>query len=402
MKMAFYFYMQSSAHMMSKLKYEQNETENKHEKKQQKSKLKHETKAKYDNGHTGYWKIFFHHISHHKKGNKHTTNNGAMGQTLSEPVTVKGTSCCENTLFRVGSSCMQGWRVNMEDSHTHILSLPDSPGTAYFAVYDGHGGAKIAEYAGDHLHKYIINRSEYKEGNIPEAMKKGFLEFDSHMLDKHSLRDEGSGTTAVTMIIKDDKLYCANVGDSRAVASINGKAEPLSDDHKPVNQSEYERITAAGGWVDCNRVNGNLALSRALGDFAFKRNTEKGPEAQIVTAYPDVLEQTITSDWEFIVLACDGIWDVMSNQEVVSFVRENIAQGMDPEDICENLMMRCLAPDCQMAGLGCDNMTVVIVALLHGESYEKLQEKCKVRAVGVEEETEVSEKDKGGENGELI
>lgn len=63
-----------------------------------------------------------------------------MGQTLSEPVTQKETSRCENSWLRVGSSCMQGWRVNMEDAHTTILSLPDDPGTAFFAVYDGHGG----------------------------------------------------------------------------------------------------------------------------------------------------------------------------------------------------------------------------------------------------------------------
>lgn len=82
-------------------------------------------------------------------------------------------------------------------------------------------------------------------------------------------------------------------------------------------------------------------------------------------------------DWEFIVLACDGIWDVMNNKEVVSFIRENIASGHEPEEICEELMMRCLAPDCQMAGLGCDNMTVVLVTFLHGDTYEKLQVKCK-------------------------
>lgn len=63
-----------------------------------------------------------------------------MGQTLSEPVTAKETSCCENNLYKVGSSCMQGWRINMEDAHTHILSLPDDPETPFFGVYDGHGG----------------------------------------------------------------------------------------------------------------------------------------------------------------------------------------------------------------------------------------------------------------------
>ncbi|KAF2905822.1 hypothetical protein ILUMI_00358 [Ignelater luminosus] len=312
-----------------------------------------------------------------------------MGQTLSEPVTAKDTACCQNSAFRVGSSCMQGWRINMEDSHTHILSLPDDPSSAFFAVYDGHGGAKIAEYAGKHLHKFITKRSEYKEGNIVEAMKQAFLEIDEVMLNEETLKHEQAGTTAVTMVIKGDKLFCANVGDSRAVASVVGRAEPLSIDHKPHVQTEYDRITAAGGWVDCNRVNGNLALSRALGDFIFKRNDKVGPEQQIVTAYPDVEVRTITPDWEFIVLACDGIWDVMTNEEVVVFVRENIAAGVDPEEICESLMMRCLAPDCQMAGLGCDNMTVVIVCLLQGNTYENLVEKCKLPpALDIKSQTE--------------
>lgn len=117
----------------------------------------------------------------------------AMGQTLSEPVTAKDTACCQDSSFRVGSSCMQGWRINMEDSHTHILSLPDDPGTAYFAVYDGHGGAKVAEYAGKHLHKYIVKQNEFREGNISEAMRKAFLELDNVMVDEDSLKHEASG-----------------------------------------------------------------------------------------------------------------------------------------------------------------------------------------------------------------
>lgn len=116
-----------------------------------------------------------------------------MGQTLSEPITAKDTACCQDSTYRVGSSCMQGWRINMEDSHTHILSLPDDPGTAFFAVYDGHGGAKIAEYAGKHLHKYVIKQHEYKEGNIKEAVRKGFLEIDEFMQDEDTLRHESSG-----------------------------------------------------------------------------------------------------------------------------------------------------------------------------------------------------------------
>jgi len=266
----------------------------------------------------------------------------------------------------------------MEDSHTHILSLPDDPGTSFFAVYDGHAGAKVAEYAGKHLHKLIIKRKEYAEGDIAAAIRNAFLELDEIMKTDESLRNESAGSTAVTVLIKDNKLYCANIGDSRCIASIKGNVEPLSFDHKPLNPDEFKRITEAGGFVQYNRVNGNLALSRAFGDYIYKNNDEKTPLEQMVIPYPDVEEREITKDWEFIVLACDGIWDVMSNQEVVKYVRENIAAGLEPEEICESMMMKCLAPDGYMAGRGSDNMTVVIVGLLHGESYEELVKRCSV------------------------
>ena len=205
-----------------------------------------------------------------------------MGQTLSEPVTTKESAFCQNDMFKVGSSCMQGWRVHMEDSHTHILSLPQDPGTSFFAVYDGHGGANVAQYAGKNLHKFIIKRPEYKS-NIEEAMKKGFLDIDKAMQEEETLKEQMAGSTAVTILIKDKKLFCANAGDSRAVGCINGDVEVLSMDHKPNNDGELKRICAGGGWVEFNRVNGNLALSRALGDFIFKRNNSKVAEEQVVT-----------------------------------------------------------------------------------------------------------------------
>lgn len=301
-----------------------------------------------------------------------------MGQTLSEPITQKETSKCENDFLKVGSSCMQGWRINMEDAHTQLLSLQNDKNSGFFAVYDGHGGAKVAEYAGNHLHEKIFNHPHYKDGNIPEALRKGFLAMDEDMLADEDMKEELAGTTAICVLMKDRKIYCGNVGDSRSIASVRGRVQSLSYDHKPNNELETKRILAAGGWVEFNRVNGNLALSRALGDFVFKRNENKKAEDQIVTAYPDVDMKDLTSDHEFIILACDGIWDVLSNEEVLEFVRTRIAQQIEPEIICEQLMTRCLAPDCQMGGLGCDNMTVILVCILNGESYEKLAEKCKL------------------------
>ena len=87
---------------------------------------------------------------------------------------------------------------------------------------------------------------------------------------------------------------------------IKGRAKPLSFDHKPQNEGEKARICAAGGFVDFGRVNGNLALSRAIGDFEFKKSADLPPEQQIVTAFPDVTVHEYTEDDEFLVIACDG------------------------------------------------------------------------------------------------
>uniref|UniRef100_A0A914D7H4 protein-serine/threonine phosphatase n=1 Tax=Acrobeloides nanus TaxID=290746 RepID=A0A914D7H4_9BILA len=309
-----------------------------------------------------------------------------MGQTLGEPITTKETASCANSYYKVGSSAMQGWRVNMEDAHTHLLALPDDAKAAFFAVYDGHGGSRVSQYAGLHLHKRIVNNSFYAEGKIREALEKGFLDLDEQMLADGDTKEDMSGTTAIVVLIKDDIVYCSNVGDSRAIASIVGKEHPLSYDHKPGNDDEAKRIVEAGGWVEFNRVNGNLALSRALGDFAFKRNENKSAKEQIVTAFPDVTTCDVNKDLEFIVLACDGIWDVMSNQEVIDFCRTRLVNGMEPEKVCEELLDRCLAPDCELSGLGCDNMTVILVCMLQNDSPDEyLQRLARPAPVEVQE-----------------
>lgn len=123
-------------------------------------------------------------------------------------------------------------------------------------------------------------------------------------------------------------------------------------------------------------MNGNLALSRAFGDFVFKRNNKLPATEQIVVAYPDVLIRPLTPELEFIVLCCDGVWDVMSNTEVVEFIRRRIIFQMEAVTICEELITRCLAPDCQMGfGVGCDNMTVILVCYLNGATYQQYCEK---------------------------
>ena len=163
------------------------------------------------------------------------------------------------------------------------------------------------------------------------------------------------------------------------------------------------RIFRAGGYVEYGRVNGwtrslhwisadsddlvwslgNLALARALGDFEYKKNTNITAEEQIITANPEITEHVITEDDEFLIIACDGqsprttlsqrvtsnplagIWDCLTSQQCVDVVRLLISQGKDLPEIAEIVCELCLAPDTDSAGIGCDNMTMLIVALLN-------------------------------------
>ncbi|KAJ3108165.1 Protein phosphatase 2C 2 [Phlyctochytrium planicorne] len=336
-----------------------------------------------------------------------------MGQTLSEPITEKETTKGSDDRLFYSASSMQGWRITMEDAHTTILDLLSETGLpnegkkkfSFFAVYDGHGGATVAKYSGKHLHFNIAKDPDFKEGNYKAAIKNGFLKTDDILKNEPEYQSDPSGCTAVTVLITDDKkLFCGNAGDSRAVLSRSGKAVPLSHDHKPVNQGEQERIRAAGGYVEFGRVNGNLALSRAIGDFEFKTNRDLPPERQIVTVDPEILEETLGEDDEFIVLACDGIWDCKSNDQVVDYVRKQIAEDKALDEIAQNIMDSCVAKDSELGGVGCDNMTVVIVALLFGKSLEEWTKKVKdlYRASAHDDEIDIDAQDAEEESGALV
>ncbi|XP_006638473.1 protein phosphatase 1G [Lepisosteus oculatus] len=176
-----------------------------------------------------------------------------------------------------------------------------------------------------------------------------------------------SGTTAVVALIRGKQLIVANAGDSRCVVSEKGKAVDMSYDHKPEDEVELARIKNAGGKVTMDgRVNGGLNLSRAIGDHFYKRNKALPPEEQMISALPDVKVLTLNKDHDFMVIACDGIWNVMSSQEVIDFVSERIKPNENGEvrllsSIVEELLDHCLAPDTSGDGTGCDNMTCVIV-----------------------------------------
>lgn len=231
------------------------------------------------------------------------------------------------------------------------------------------------------MHKIVAAEDAFASADYAQALKKGFLSTDRAILADRRFNEDPSGCTAtVNLITGDGRIFCANAGDSRTVLGVKGSAKPLSFDHKPQNEEEKARICAAGGFVDFGRVNGNLALSRAIGDFEFKKNKDLPAEQQIVTADPDVTEHQISDDDEFLVVACDGIWDCKSSQAVVEFVRRGIVAGQELHQICENMMDNCLASSSDGGGIGCDNMTIMIVGLLQkGQTKEQWYEMIKDR-----------------------
>ncbi|XP_071344971.1 protein phosphatase 1G isoform X2 [Trachinotus anak] len=176
-----------------------------------------------------------------------------------------------------------------------------------------------------------------------------------------------SGTTAVVALIRGKQLIVANAGDSRCVVSERGKAVDMSYDHKPEDEVELARIKNAGGKVTMDgRVNGGLNLSRAIGDHFYKRNKALPPEEQMISAMPDVKVLTLNEDHDFMVIACDGIWNVLSSQEVVDFISERIKPDQSGNarplsSVVEELVDHCLAPDTSGDGTGCDNMTCIVI-----------------------------------------
>lgn len=304
-----------------------------------------------------------------------------MGQAPSAPELTKTFHAGENKRCAYVVASMQGWRDSMEDAHSTLLRLDDATDdnnnddetthNAFFAVYDGHADeGTISSFASANVWRKLKDHEAYKRKEYAYALETAFVETDA-AIRANNLGQEAGGATAISILYtSDEELYVANAGDSRCVLSSRGVATQLSIDHRPNLEGEKARIISAGGFVtEDNRVNGLLAPARALGDFFYKQRPDLDPKDQIVTAFPEVKTHSVTADDEFIVLACDGIWDVLSSQQVIDAVRRQIASGASLQECTEYLLEACLAP--QFGGVGCDNMTVVIIALLRGRSIDE-------------------------------
>eukprot|EP01125_Pyxidicula_operculata_P019209 TRINITY_DN694_c3_g4_i2.p1 TRINITY_DN694_c3_g4~~TRINITY_DN694_c3_g4_i2.p1 ORF type:complete len:339 (+),score=72.00 TRINITY_DN694_c3_g4_i2:42-1058(+) len=274
--------------------------------------------------------------------------------------------------FTYGYHSFIGMRPSMEDA-SEILLEYGNPDQSFFGVFDGHNGSRCSRYLSSELPKTILNNPKFT--SHPQiALLESFLETDKQWIaycKKQGIKD---GSTAIVAILRGDQLYVANTGDSRAIICDDGMAIPLSSDHKPSDTREKKRILDAGAHVLLGRVQGVLAVSRAFGDIDFKNRETCG--AGWISAEPDVKLWNVTEKTEFFLLACDGVWDVMSTFQVAKFVREKLLIGFHPQVVAEQLVYhvhRCGSTD---------NISVVLVSLLSVDKIRRIhQTKCILKEV---------------------
>jgi serine/threonine protein phosphatase PrpC len=245
-----------------------------------------------------------------------------------------------------GHCALQGRRPNMEDRH---VATQVSDEEELVGVFDGHGGIGAAEYAAATLTQ---NFKTNKAQTTTEKLIKAFETTDKNFLTGYQFQKDDSGTTAVVAVVNraTKKITIAHAGDSRALLIRNGRKMHATQDHKPNTPEEKQRIEQAKGQVyywGCWRVNG-LAVSRSIGD----RNHKKVG----VIATPDTYEID-TQKGDIVVLACDGVFDVMSNQEVVNFVNKKFDQQENPTSIARALVSEAYNKNSR------DNISALIVQI---------------------------------------
>jgi serine/threonine protein phosphatase PrpC len=265
-----------------------------------------------------------------------------------------------------GFAELQGRRATMEDAH----NIFQKTGFELFGLYDGHGGSYVSKELASHLNYIIAQKFEelrpakkstfsyvlqpwtlsphHYEHQIHRSLEMSYkLIHDS--LDNDSAKNQGS--TALTAVITQKNIIVANTGDSRAVLCTDGNAIALSVDHKPNRADEYERITALGGkvitYAGAPRVQGVLALSRAMGDLAL---------APYVICTPEIVMHTRSSTDQFLILACDGVWDVFSNQEAGDIVLTEL-KNSDANGAAQKLVQAAYD-----AG-STDNISAIVIVL---------------------------------------
>mmetsp|Transcript_851 Transcript_851/g.1659 ORF Transcript_851/g.1659 Transcript_851/m.1659 type:complete len:405 (+) Transcript_851:38-1252(+) len=295
-----------------------------------------------------------------------------MGQVLSQPISNQLHTRSGNKHYKVGTSEMQGFRMAMEDEHTVDLDLAGK-GVAYFGVYDGHAGQKASQYLAAEMSKRVGALDDPTDAaQLIECVKTA----DSDFLKKEEDREDGS--TCVFCVVKPFmeegkqayEVIAVNVGDSRAmiVRQEDGQVIALTNDHKPEDEREAQRINEAGGTVQMNRVDGQLAMSRAIGDYQYKRDPTLKQEEQKVIPVPEIQKGTAYPG-DFLFVCCDGIVEAMSNEAACACFHEEVEKkGTDLAYACGEVFKLSLKQGSK------DNHSALLVQFADGTGYSQPDE----------------------------
>ncbi|HLC06615.1 MAG TPA: PP2C family protein-serine/threonine phosphatase [Candidatus Babeliales bacterium] len=254
---------------------------------------------------------------------------------------------CEQQLASaIGVYSDRGRRPTQEDTwHHEVIN-----GGNFFAVCDGHSGPEIAECAKQKLAVFFKDAF----GSVEERMKKAFLRLDN---DDCVKLHKKCGSTASVVFINKNTAHFAHVGDSRVVLEKSGTVAFATRDHKPNRPDELDRIVNLGGNIsDLNgtwRVEYYLAMSRAIGDWFIKK---------YIIADPEYTEKELTSENRYLILATDGLWDVMSNEEAVQGLKDRAQKCPSAKDLAKHL--GSVAAEMSDENITKDNITVIVVDLL--------------------------------------
>eukprot|EP01123_Difflugia_compressa_P000108 TRINITY_DN10213_c0_g1_i1.p1 TRINITY_DN10213_c0_g1~~TRINITY_DN10213_c0_g1_i1.p1 ORF type:complete len:316 (-),score=82.74 TRINITY_DN10213_c0_g1_i1:407-1324(-) len=255
----------------------------------------------------------------------------------------------------------------MEDAHIRVDDGKAERGghcssyeqVAYYGVYDGHGGSQTAKIVVDKLHQLILSSQHLSTGNIQAAIESSFEAMDKYVVEEANKQNLMHGCTCVCCLILDGTVYFANIGDSEGilVSLENNSAIPknMTKPHKASEPSEKTRIESLGGHVFFGRVYGSLAVSRSFGDAKYKRpKTSK----DFVSWEPHIEIQKLDPTHKYLILACDGLFDVMSHQEVADMTHKLFLEGHDANTVAQKLVAKAIR-ELQTE----DNVTVIVIKI---------------------------------------
>jgi len=275
--------------------------------------------------------------------------------------------------FNLGKWSETGLRPSMEDSDKVIqnLFISEEP-VFYCGIFDGHGGKLCSEFLKSQLHLYLKARLRNQPfENWSKLIKEAFRQCDQDFKAKEPERSREMGSTALVVLIQNNRMLVCNVGDSRALLCRSGVTLRLTRDHRPNDPKEASRIHQNGGIILFGRVYGKLAVSRAFGDFELKDfQVENRCEhyQPVLSVEPEIREFEL--DWErdeFLVMACDGLFEAFSDEEVVSNARNKLRR-MPPTEQDPSRVIKEIVSEAVYSRQTSDNVSAFLISLCAGVS----------------------------------